>query len=122
MATLESESSNYGYFDLKNNLRLVDDIPELKEKAEMRSHGKISFRLRLVSTGSAPGTESVRHLAESAASEPIRATSTDSCATVVRRRSRAVLPICASKCCLAVNQKPKENSLTKQDSNLEPSG
>lgn len=31
------ESSNFGYFDLKNNMRLIDDIPELKDRPEMRS-------------------------------------------------------------------------------------
>jgi hypothetical protein len=59
---------------------------------------------KLESTGSALGTESVRHLAEPAASEPIRATSTDSCATVARRRSRAVWSIFASKSRCSVNQ------------------
>ena len=33
----EGESSNYGYFDLKKNMRLIDDIPELKDRPEMRS-------------------------------------------------------------------------------------
>jgi hypothetical protein len=31
------ESSNYGYVDLKNNMRLIDNIPEVKDRAEMRS-------------------------------------------------------------------------------------
>jgi hypothetical protein len=33
----ERESSNFGYFDLKKDMRLIDDIPELKTRPEMRS-------------------------------------------------------------------------------------
>ncbi len=33
----EQGCSNYGYFDLKNNMRLIDNIPELKDRAEMRA-------------------------------------------------------------------------------------
>jgi hypothetical protein len=33
----ELESSNFGYFDVKKNKRLIDDIPELKDRPEMRS-------------------------------------------------------------------------------------
>jgi hypothetical protein len=33
----EAESSNYGYVDLKSNIRLIDEIPELKDRKEMRS-------------------------------------------------------------------------------------
>jgi hypothetical protein len=33
----ERESSNFGYFDLKKNMRLIDGIPELKDRPEMRS-------------------------------------------------------------------------------------
>jgi hypothetical protein len=33
----EPESSNYGYVDLKSNIRLIDEIPELKDRKEMRS-------------------------------------------------------------------------------------
>jgi len=31
----EPESSNYGYFDLKKNLGLIDQIPELRDRPEM---------------------------------------------------------------------------------------
>jgi hypothetical protein len=33
----EPESSNFGYFDLKKNPRVIDDIPELKDRPELRS-------------------------------------------------------------------------------------
>jgi hypothetical protein len=33
----EPESSNFGYIDLKKNIRLIDEIPELKDRPEMRS-------------------------------------------------------------------------------------
>ena len=33
----EPESSNFGYFDLKKTMRLIDHIPELKDRPEMRS-------------------------------------------------------------------------------------
>jgi hypothetical protein len=33
----EPESSNHGYFDLKNNILLIDNIPEVKDRREMRS-------------------------------------------------------------------------------------
>jgi hypothetical protein len=32
-----SESSNFGYFDLKKTMPLIEDIPELKDQPEMRS-------------------------------------------------------------------------------------
>jgi hypothetical protein len=32
----QQESSNYGHFDLKSNIRLIDEIPEVKDRAEMR--------------------------------------------------------------------------------------
>lgn len=33
----EPDSSNYGYFDLKKNLGLIDRIPELRDRPEIRS-------------------------------------------------------------------------------------
>jgi hypothetical protein len=33
----EPESSNFGYFDLKKDIQLIDQIPELKNRPEMRS-------------------------------------------------------------------------------------